>query len=249
MSGNARLVFALIALIVAVFALGFSTGVSQSLGAESVEEMIEEMNQRVDDLPETSGQFYLTVVYGVPQTERGKQLEAFLKGSPIMQELIEQVNYNVWTDASKEIRETAWGTFLGEGRPAVILQSPVGEDDRSDIIYFQKGEALPIGLDLIDEMRVALQQYEGIYAHRCPGQRCPVVRPTPKPKTPAPVVVTPVVPSPLVPTVIVNPTPEPEPAEEDSFPLLLLIVPAIAALAGAYLGAKQEESPEEKAAA
>jgi hypothetical protein len=230
-----------------------------ALAQTGVREMVDELQrdaakeQRVDVLPETSKRFYLTVVYSYPRSERCQELEAFLKTSPSMQSLISQVIFHDWDDTDRIVQTTAWKAFLGNERPALLLQAPPDGDGRSDVVYFNKGESLPVGYKLVRQLAAAIDDYKPELEQRCPGGKCPTIRPRP---TPAPAPSVPSAPDvnpeePLKPTVPLEPetpvvppevvVPEEEPKEEGSYiPLLLLLFPAVATGYGIYQAIQKE---------
>lgn len=207
---------------------------------------------RVIVLPElAAGRYYLTIVTSGQNTPADAELLQFMGGSPHMVSLREQVVYHEWTDSTPIVQQTAWKTYLGTARPAVLLQAASEDDGRAPVVYFATGDAVQTAT-LAQDLQNAIDKFVAKHSHvegqPCPDGRCPypvlprvpLPRPAPYPQpNPQPVVpTTPTTPppavTPLVPTVIPPAAPEEKPDGKNPIPIWLFALPLIGAGAGLW---------------
>lgn len=189
--------------------------------------------ERVVDLPEYDGRFYLTVIYD--DSEQSGKLHDFVRTARFTQ-FRDQCVYNEYTDQTALIKSTAWKTFLGPNRPAVLLQAAQDRNGKAKIVFYASGENLPIGNDLYVYLQNNLNSYVAAHnegkaeqwVRQCPNGRCWPRQPQPTPEPPTPPVVIPPV-EPITPTVPVVPeipqleAPE-EVADDDGIPVIPLLL-------------------------
>lgn len=191
--------------------------------------------ERVIDLPETSGNWYLTAVYSSLEnpTQRDRELYAILRSDPALVKLISQVTFTEWDNDSQFVRQSAWSSYLGTNRPAILLQTPATSHGTGSVVYFASGPHLKTDGYLSRSIAAAVKNYRQSGHHECP--RCP--RPTPQPVAPP---VQPSIPQ-VVPNVDVDVrVPEPEPAKEETPVLFIILASLVGGSLGLYQSLKKE---------
>jgi hypothetical protein len=208
---------------------------------------------RVVVLPElAAGRYYLTIVTSDTPTPADADLLTFMGGSPNMASLKEQVVYHEWVDSTPIVQQTAWKTYLGTTRPAVLLQATADDDGRAPVVFFATGDAVQtatLAQDLQDAINKFVAKHTHAVGQPCPDGRCPypvlprvpLPRPAPYPQpNPQPAVpTTPATPppavTPIVPTVVPPAKPEdPKPEGKNPIPIWLFALPLIGAGAGLW---------------
>jgi len=202
--------------------------------------------ERVVNLPEYDGKFYLTVIYDSPMTEKSQELHQFVR-TPQFQTFSNQCIFNEYTDQTRIIKDTKWQKFLGTTRPAMLLQAAADAKGHAKIVFFAAGTQLPLDRTLWETLDTNIKGYvnavnEGSveqWSRPCPDGRCKPRPPEPEPEPePAPII------QPIIPTIPIIPViPEVVPKEEEDdggIPLIGLIAVAAAGLYGAYSQLKKE---------
>ena len=180
---------------------------------------------------EFSNRWFLTAIYDTGYTPQDLEIQRFVRTDPTMQSLVRQTIFNEWNRNTPILRDTDWRHYLGNARPAILLQTQSNKDGKSAVIYYNAGDTLRPGKKLAQEIANSIRAY----VRDCPDGSCPWnprPRPTPEPSpepSPEPT------PAPLVPTI------EPEideqaTEEEKQIPLLFFLIPA----AGAALAMRQK---------
>ncbi len=195
--------------------------------------------ERVIDLPETSGNWYLTAVYSSLEspTQRDRELYSILRKDPALVKLINQVTFTEWDNDSPFVQQSAWSSYLGTNRPAILLQTPATAHGTGSVVYFASGPHLKTDGYLARSIATAVNSYRTHGHHdNCP--RCPR-QPQPSPVAPP---VQPSIPQ-TVPQVDVDVrVPEPEPAKEET-PVIFIILSSLAGGSFAlYQSLKKENS-------
>jgi hypothetical protein len=228
----------------------------------------QEFQERVIDLPTTEGKWHLTAVYfnlDTP-TEADRALKESLQNHPGLQHLQKQVIVHEYDNRTPLVRTNEWATYLGNLRPALLLQAPHDQNGAGNVVYFASGRHLQTGDRLAKSLRYALNNYrtEHGYTHcsneKCPcdqcdcdpcecdelvGQgrrcpRCPAPRPTPEPQPVSPAPAPQPAPQPVPQTVPDLPD---ELTEADRYvPLWAVAIPFIGAAAGLYVALKRDAS-------
>lgn len=195
------------------------------------------------------GKWYLTVVYSSEMSRNDRALFAFLRNPDGLDHLRRQVVFNEYRDSAKIISQTEWSSFLGHGRPALLLQSTHLSDGTGNVVFFRSGKGLAPGPQLKQDIADAIEDYaksHGIKGQlfprlrpRCPDGRCP----RPQPVQPAPPEVPPPVRDPVlepIPETEPAPQDEEEPANSSGLPLWTLLIPLLGGGFGVYSQLKSE---------
>lgn len=202
--------------------------------------------ERVVDLPEYDGKFYLTVIYDSPMTAKSQELHRFVRTAQF-QKFSNQCIFNEYTDATRMIKDTKWQTFLGTTRPAMLLQATTDNAGHAKIVFFAAGDQLSIDRTLWDILDTNIKGYLNAvhngqaeqWSRLCPNGRCQPPPPAPEPE-PQPIVIQPITPTIPVPPVTPEVVPTDEDKDDGGIPLIGLIAVAAAGLYGAYSQLKKE---------
>jgi hypothetical protein len=191
--------------------------------------------EQVVTLPETSHKWFLTACFSskTSPTDQDLALAYALRTNPSLKTLVSQVIYTRWDNDDPLLSQSDWQGYLGDQRPAILLQTPSYRNGTSKVVYFAAGDNLNVDT-LVQEISSALSQYQaenprGFNCPRCPA---PVPQPEPPRVTPIPTIV------PEVPTVVQEPPVE-DPEEESLLPYLISIVIG----AGVALGKQLKSNP------
>lgn len=169
--------------------------------------------ERVVDLPEDAGAWYTTLVYRDQAADpASRKLASMMAATLQLQSLVAQTKTFVYTP-DDPLYKTRYSKTFGGQLPAIQLQDAAG-----NVVYKASGENIPSdGRKLADEIARQISRHV---------ERCPDCRPRPKP-TPTPK------PTPVTPAVVPDLRPSEEtPPEENSFPLLAVLLPFLAGAAG-----------------
>lgn len=184
---------------------------------------------RGQELPEFSNRWFLTAVYSDAYDSNDQKLAASLRTKEELGLLTTQTIVHEWNDSTPMLRDTAWKSYIGTKRPAILLQAVSNADGRGRVVYFESGESLNNNRDLPKDIQLAINKY----VEDCPS--CPLPRPRPRPEpapepdqTPTP---EPETPAPIVPTVLVD---KEDGEEDEGIPLIMLLIPVAAAAFGAF---------------
>jgi hypothetical protein len=192
--------------------------------------------EQVIDLPETSGKWYLTAVYSSlsEPSQRDRQLYAILRSDARLVKLISQVTFTEWDNDSQFVQKSAWSSYLGTNRPALLLQTPASQRGTGSVVYFASGPHLKTDAFLATSIATAVNAYRT--GRDCP--RCP----TPHQPQPVQPPVQPTIPQ-VVPNVDVDVrVPDPEPAKEET-PVIFVVLASLAGVGfGLYQSLKKENS-------
>jgi hypothetical protein len=225
----------------------------------------QEFQERVIDLPKTVGKWHLTAVYFSLDTPSvaDRRLQESLRNHPGLRSLQSQVVVHEYDNSTPLIRTNEWATYLGNLRPALLLQAPHDTDGGGNVVYFASGRHLQTGDRLARSLRFALDNYRRVNGYTtcandgCPcdvcdcldcndqcdcvtklGQRrvcprCPSPTPSPEPVSPAPA------PAPIPQTV--PELPLDDSAESDYYvPLWAFAFPFLGVAAGLYAALKRD---------
>lgn len=177
------------------------------------------VQERVINLPEISNQYVTTIVYGSPLTPKDNELYAAFRNNPTLQKIAQQTILNEWTTNDKFVQKSDWATYLGNQRPAVLIQRPSDQNGRSQPVFFASGKDLNVQL-----LPHQIVQRLSEDCPRCPQPNQPVQPIAPVTPIPAPIPL-------LLPKIV-------EPQEDEQYiPLLAFALPFLGAgfgLAGSY---------------
>lgn len=140
--------------------------------------------------------WYLTVVYSGDWSETDRALKQAVDQHPVLTKLRDQVVFNEYTNDSALIKDTVWKEYLGNARPAFLLQSQHRSDGTGHVVFFGAGEVLGDIDTLVEQCTAAVKAYAERAKEKgqrrpwrpfiCPDGRCPTPgpQPRPNPKTP-----------------------------------------------------------------
>lgn len=188
-------------------------------------------SEEVVERPDYWSKWYVTIVYDNPMSTKSQQLHSFVRTSKSFIDFQKQTIFNEWNDKNFIIQQTDWEIFLGKARPAILIQQPAKANGTGKVVCFLVGDQITCDKNMMIHIKNALEENQ-----QCPDGRCPLPR-RPRPTEPEIPNEPPAEPTPIPPTIITEPIDTPnESKEEEGIPLLILLLPVAAGLAGAYFG-------------
>lgn len=182
-----------------------------------------EYQEHVVNLPEDASAWHTTLVYATKDASDApsRTLANAFSTTPRLQTLLKQTTPHYMHPTDLMYRDRI-AKYYGSTTPAVIVQMPDGK-----VVYKKSGDAIPYdGNQLANEIAAAIAA-------------CPNCRPRPQPQpspTPAP---TPDTPPAVIPDI--GPTPDQQPANDDSVPVWLYLIPVGAGLFGGFRELRKEQ--------